>query len=116
VCPNTNPAMPLAQCIARQLDTMRSRRVQAVWPALSAYDCTGSSSCRLSDLLRSLFAVNSTGNAHVVGRMLKQENIDDLRIGSDGFVSDLNDVADQLSLASLREAGGDRKSTRLNSS
>ena len=43
--------------------------------------------------------MNSAGNAHVVGRMLKQKNIDDLRIGSDGVVSDLNDVTDQLRLA-----------------
>ena len=59
---------------------------------------------------RNLFrplAVNSTGNAHVVGWMLKQENIDDLRIGSDGLVSDLHDVTDQLRLAGLRKAGGD---------
>src|SRR5882757_1545109 len=61
----------------------------------------------LDDMLRSLFAVNSSGNAHVVGRMLKQENIDDLRIGSDGLVGDLDDVTDQLRLARLREAGCD---------
>jgi len=51
--------------------------------------------------------VNASGNAHVVCRMLKQENIDDLRIGPDGFVSDFNDVADQLRLAGFREAAGD---------
>src|SRR6266436_5006045 len=60
-----------------------------------------------AELLRSILAVNSTGNAHVVGRMLKQKNIDDLRIGPDGLVSDFNDVTDQLRLAGLREAGGD---------
>src|SRR5258706_8083731 len=39
--------------------------------------------------------------------MLEQENIDDLRIGPDGLVSDFNDVTDQLRLAGLRKAGGD---------
>src|SRR5882757_7749518 len=39
--------------------------------------------------------------------MFKQENVDDLRIGSDGFVSDLDDVTDQLRLAGLRKASGD---------
>src|SRR5258708_25080248 len=60
----------------------------------------------LRDLLRFL-AVNSSGNAHVVRWMLKQEDIDDLRIGSNGFVSDLDDVTDQLRFASLRKAGCD---------
>src|SRR5712671_6306729 len=67
----------------------------------------GSSLCPLHDLLRGLLAVNSARNAHIVGRMLKQKNIDDLRIGPDGLVSYLNDVADQLRFASLREASGD---------
>src|SRR6478672_2917959 len=83
------------------------RLLQAVWTTLSPHDRPGSSSCLLHDLLRSLFTVNSSGNAHVVGRMLKQENIDDLRIGPDGLVSDFNDVTDQLRLAGLRKAGGD---------
>src|SRR5882757_7514510 len=67
----------------------------------------GSSLCLLHDLLRGLLAVNSTRNAHVVGRMLKQKNIDDLRIGPDRLVSDLDDVADQLRLAGLGKAAGD---------
>src|SRR6267142_2854300 len=67
----------------------------------------GSSLCPLHDLLRGLLAVNSTRNAHVVGRMLKQKNIDDLRIGPDRLVSDLDDVTDQLRLAGLGKAGGD---------
>ena len=58
-------------------------------------------------MLRGLLTVNSSGNAHVVGRMLKQENIDDLRIRSDELVGDLDDVTDQLRLARLREAGCD---------
>src|ERR1700704_2094937 len=39
--------------------------------------------------------------------MLEQENIDDLRIRSDGLVSDLDDVTDQLRFAGLRKAGRD---------
>src|SRR4029077_1769199 len=58
------------------------------------------------NLLR-LLAVNSSGNAHVLGRMLKKKNIDDLRIGPDRLVSNFNDVADQLRLAGLRKTGGD---------
>src|SRR5258708_12287672 len=99
--------MPLALCIARWLDSCAAYWVQAVFAALSACDGPGSSSCLLRDLLRSLFAVNSAGDAHVVGRMLKQKNIDDLRIGPDGFLSDFNDVTDQLRLAGLRKAAGD---------
>src|SRR5450631_3191568 len=62
--------------------------------------------CVLCNLLRPL-AMNPSGNAHVVGRMLKQENIDDLRIGPDGLVSDFDDVTDQLRLAGLRKTAGD---------
>src|SRR6267154_6020517 len=67
----------------------------------------GSSLCLLHDLLRGLLAVNSTRNAHVVGRMLKQKNVDDLRIGPYRLMSDLDDVADQLRLAVFGKAGGD---------
>src|ERR1700730_15782647 len=65
------------------------------------------SSCLLRDLSRCLFAVNSSRNAHVVCRMLKEKNIDDLRIGPDGLESDFNDITDQLDLAGFRKAGGD---------
>src|SRR6266404_3690298 len=86
---------------------MRRLSDQAVWAASSAHDCPGSSSRLLHDLLRSLFAVNPTGNAHVVGRMLEQKNIDNLRIRPDGLVSNFNDVTDQLCLAGHRKPGGD---------
>src|SRR5712672_3600537 len=86
---------------------MRSLSGSAVWAAQSAHDCPDSSSCLLHDLLRSLFAVNPTGISHVVGRMLEQKNIDDLRIRPDGLVSNFNDVTDQLCLAGHRKPGGD---------
>src|SRR3984885_5852424 len=76
-------------------------------PDACACACPGSSSRFLHERLRRLFAVNSTGNAHVIGRMLKQKHIDDLRIGPDGLVSDFNDVPDQLRLAGFRKAGRD---------
>jgi hypothetical protein len=47
-------------------------RVQGIPPALSADYCPNSNSRLLHDLLRSFFAVNTAGNAHVVGRVLKQ--------------------------------------------
>src|SRR5882757_5075105 len=99
--------MPLALCIARSLDSMRSLSGSGRLGCAGRRRLPRLKSCLLHDLPRSLLAVNSSGNAHVVGRMLKQKNIDDLRIGPDGFLSDFNDVTDQLRLAGLRKAAGD---------
>src|SRR4029077_21181790 len=70
------------------------------WPGLL---CAGEAARNRFLPAKLFLAVNPSGNAHVVGGMLKKENIDDLRIGADRFVGNLDDVTDQLRLPGLGE-------------
>jgi hypothetical protein len=54
-----------------------------------------------------ILTVDAARNADVIGRVFVKNHIDDLRIGADRVMCDLNDVPDQLSASRLRQSGFD---------
>src|SRR6266702_1776764 len=73
--------------------------------ALITAIASGKASTRLLGF--EFLAIDTARYADVLARMLMQDHIDDLRVGTDRVVRDLNDVAHQLLAARRCQSSGD---------